>query len=815
MKKNISMILALSASLLLTACPGGGKKGKNWSDKEQALMKEHLYGYVLPSLDVEGAEVVWDADYESISIEADYVTAEQSAALAASLVKDGFDGGLYDEEYYPGFYSFEKEVSTEEGKRFIDVSFATFDAEEEYAESGAFMLQAYDPYFYEWDTVSEYVDYYLEEFYDAPSPDTKVPGIDAERYQIDDSLFMFFDYIDVYAIEPKETIESYGAKLEKAGYTVESGKVSDDEGNEYKYCDGISANKDLEIQAYDFGDYIDIAIMSYVPATAWPSAEIASALTEMEISNVTVPELTGYGEIFYGSMEEDEYGLYYQVTATDEEGDMADKYAAIVGGAENWVVEYDNEYEEYIAYTLHGEACIEFYSEEGSFCAFIYEGDGEEHAPDTTNYGSKEAPLTVSEVLTIAEAQCKADTDTTKQQVFVTGTVKDAGTWNTKGYYNNIVITDGSKDILIYTVNLDSSLGSITLGVGDTISVNGYVKNYKGTIEIADKSVGGSKVYPVMYGYTKKAVVTPTSIELDKTSADLPLGSSVKLTATLGPDGAEGTIEWFSSDETVATVANGVVTPAAGAEVGDECEITAKCGSVTSAACTIVIKDAIEVLGLTLDLTEVTIEAGKSATITANLHPEGASGEVAWTSSDENIATVEGGVVTVKSGATAGSTVTITAACAGFTATCVVTVKEAATTVKDTIKIENLTTVTGTSYETFSGVKGTSGAVYGGKASNNKGIQLNKGKSAGIFSTTSGGKLVSVTVTFSSIPSGKDLSVYASNSAFDFSATASMDPVYKFTASGTYTFTADYAYIGLVAESGAVVMSSIEIVWAA
>jgi len=69
---------------------------------------------------------------------------------------------------------------------------------------------------------------------------------------------------------------------------------------------------------------------------------------------------------------------------------------------------------------------------------------------------------------------------------------------------------------------------------------------------------------------------------------------------------------------------------------------------------------------LTLSQTNITIPAGETARITA----EGGSGEIVWTSSNEEIATVSGGSVT----GVAGGTVTITATSGEESVTCNVTV---------------------------------------------------------------------------------------------------------------------------------------------
>lgn len=63
--------------------------------------------------------------------------------------------------------------------------------------------------------------------------------------------------------------------------------------------------------------------------------------------------------------------------------------------------------------------------------------------------------------------------------------------------------------------------------------------------------------------------VPVTGVSLDKTSAELKVGDTLTLTATVAPDTATNkNVSWSSSDENVATVANGTVTAkAAGSAV--------------------------------------------------------------------------------------------------------------------------------------------------------------------------------------------------------------------------------------------------------
>ena len=74
--------------------------------------------------------------------------------------------------------------------------------------------------------------------------------------------------------------------------------------------------------------------------------------------------------------------------------------------------------------------------------------------------------------------------------------------------------------------------------------------------------------------------------------------------------------------------------------------------------------------GVTLDQTELTLTAGKTASLKATVQPENTTDTIVWSSSKEEVATVENGIVTAKA---AGDTV-ITATCGTVKAECAVTV---------------------------------------------------------------------------------------------------------------------------------------------
>lgn len=179
-------------------------------------------------------------------------------------------------------------------------------------------------------------------------------------------------------------------------------------------------------------------------------------------------------------------------------------------------------------------------------------------------------------------------------------------------------------------------------------------------------------------------------------------------------------------------------------------------------------------------------------------------------------------------GTTAGS-VTVTATLAesdkytGATATCTVNIVDPNQQVySDVITAEDLA-ATATQYKDFSGVTKTSGAVYAGNSAKtqNGSIQLRSKENAGIVSTTSGGRITQIVVTWdSSTPSGRQLDIYGSDEPY--TSTADLYDYKKPIASAIYedesttstlTIEGNYPYVGIRSNDGALYIKDITFVW--
>ena len=197
-----------------------------------------------------------------------------------------------------------------------------------------------------------------------------------------------------------------------------------------------------------------------------------------------------------------------------------------------------------------------------------------------------------------------------------------------------------------------------------TVDANGNVTAVKeGTATITVKATEGSNASAQCIITVKAPVVLVDGITLNVTEQTLTEGETLALTATVTPENVTNKVlVWTSSDESVATVdANGTVT--AVKEGTATITVKATDGSNVSAQCAITVKAPVVLVeGITLNMTEQTLSAGETLALTATVLPENASNKtLAWTSSDESVATVDAnGLVTAVKEGTATITVKAT-----------------------------------------------------------------------------------------------------------------------------------------------------------
>ena len=168
--------------------------------------------------------------------------------------------------------------------------------------------------------------------------------------------------------------------------------------------------------------------------------------------------------------------------------------------------------------------------------------------------------------------------------------------------------------------------------------------------------------------------VSVTGISLNQTSLFMVEGETQTLMATITPSNAtDKTVTWSSNNSSVATVSSsGVVTAKA---VGNATITVRTNDGGRTATCEVTVSsNVIEVTGVTLNRSTLTLDIGGTFTLTATVSPSNATDKsVTWSTEDASIAEVSStGVVTAKK---AGSTtITVTTSSGSKKATCAVTV---------------------------------------------------------------------------------------------------------------------------------------------
>lgn len=258
---------------------------------------------------------------------------------------------------------------------------------------------------------------------------------------------------------------------------------------------------------------------------------------------------------------------------------------------------------------------------------------------------------------------------------------RKADSWNSAGAPNNPNAPFDQRFYLIMNLAAGGYFDGLISPDFDTFTSTDmyvdYVRVYQRQVEEGEDEKNDTNegmttngVDDGLYGDYKIGKVIPaTGLTLNKETLSLSAGASETLTATVEPANATNkSITWTSSDESVATVKNGVVK----ALKTGSATITAKLGDFTK-TCAVTVTGT-NVTGISLDKTTLALNVGETGKLKATVSPADASNKgVIWSSSDKAVATVaeDGTVKAVKAGET---TITATAEGGNFTASCKVTV---------------------------------------------------------------------------------------------------------------------------------------------
>lgn len=178
-----------------------------------------------------------------------------------------------------------------------------------------------------------------------------------------------------------------------------------------------------------------------------------------------------------------------------------------------------------------------------------------------------------------------------------------------------------------------------------------------------------------------------TNLALGKSSIEFTaLEKTHTLTYTVTPNNTTDTIQWKSSNTSVATVnSSGVVT----SKAAGTATITVTCGS-KSATCAVTV--TVACTSVSLDKTLLNFDRiGASHTLTVTKSPSNTTDSVRWSTSNASVATVSNGAITT----VGDGSCTITATCGSKSATCTIKVSSRVNYATMVLSTNRLTVATG------------------------------------------------------------------------------------------------------------------------
>ena len=252
-------------------------------------------------------------------------------------------------------------------------------------------------------------------------------------------------------------------------------------------------------------------------------------------------------------------------------------------------------------------------------------------------------------------------------------------------------LVDPTGITLDYTENV--------LEVGDTLKLNATVapknsnnkvivwsvysgKNYLSVTQdgvVSANKIGSGKIrarventglYATCSIQVVEKIIHVTNVSLNTSSSSIEVNKSITLSPTITPSNATNkAVKWSSSNESVATVDNGVVK---GLSKGTS-TITATTVDGNLKASTTINVITVDVTGISFSSSTSKVELNKSFTLSPTITPSNATNkEVTWSTSDASIATVDNGTVRGLEKGTA--TITATTVDGGYKASVDITV---------------------------------------------------------------------------------------------------------------------------------------------
>ena len=253
-------------------------------------------------------------------------------------------------------------------------------------------------------------------------------------------------------------------------------------------------------------------------------------------------------------------------------------------------------------------------------------------------------------------------------------------------YYSSVTNATQEGDYLTFDVDYEgSNIDFVTIMVyGDN---NQVIYSYEGypidqvTVNVAGHenvtcsiSINGQMThFEQLIG---QEIIHVSSVSLDTSSLKLSVGDTYAFKTSVLPENATNKeLIWSTSDESVVSVDNGIVT--ALNEGKATITVKSKDGYKSSSAEITVVKKPpiVHVSSVSLNETSLNLLTGDRATLTATVLPTNATDKtISWSSSNEDVATIKNGKITAISAGQA--TITATTKDGGLTASCIVSVTQ-------------------------------------------------------------------------------------------------------------------------------------------
>ena len=236
---------------------------------------------------------------------------------------------------------------------------------------------------------------------------------------------------------------------------------------------------------------------------------------------------------------------------------------------------------------------------------------------------------------------------------------------------STVSLNVGGKVQLVETITPNNNVSNVTWSSSDNSVAtvdNGLVTARKVGTAIITAKLSNGKSAKTTINVTNKTI-NVISLQMNASKVNLKVGGSSQLSVNIVPsDATNKTITWSSSNSNIASVnSNGnVVGKSSGTAI-----ITAKSSNGITAKSTIVVTDNNNVTNLSISKSSLSLEVGKSYTLSVTVSPSSLANSVTWYSNNTSIATVNNGIVTAKK---VGKT-TIVASVSGKSVSCTVEVK--------------------------------------------------------------------------------------------------------------------------------------------